>query len=133
MNSNLIDVQLSVEIREEIVLAHLFFRNKSEKKIYLDKQTIYYNGEVQNNYFEITNTDDEEMDYLGIMANCTLRPEDFIELEPGKELNSTIQLNNFYKIAKGDKYSIQYYAYNPSFLKEQQLMEMESNKVEIAY
>ena len=133
MESNLIDVQLSVEIKEEALVAHLSFQNKSPKKVFLDKQTIYYKGEVRNNYLEIYNREDEEIDYLGIMANCTLLPEDFIELGPGKELKTTIQLNNFYKLDKGDKYSIQYYACNPSFLKEQQLMQMESNKVEITY
>jgi hypothetical protein len=133
MESNLIDVHLSVEIKEEALVAHLNFQNKSTKKVYLDKQTIYYKGEVRNNYFEIYSNDEEEIDYLGMMANCELLPENFVELEPGKDLKTTIQLNEFYKLDKGDKYSIQYYACNPSFIKEQQLMQMESNKVEITY
>jgi hypothetical protein len=133
MDDNLIDVHLWVEIKEENLIAHLYFLNNSSKKVYLDKQTIYYNGEVRNNYFEIYNKEEEEIDYLGVMANSTLNPEDFVELAPGEKLNSTIQLNDFYKIYKGDRYSIMYYAYNPSFLNHQQLMHMESNKVEVAF
>jgi hypothetical protein len=133
MEENLIDVHLSVEIKEEAMVAHLYFKNNSNKKVHLHKQTIYYNGEVRNNYFEIYNKDEEEMDYLGVMKNCTLRPEDFVELAPGEKLNSTIQLNDYYKIYKGDIYNVRYYAFNPSFLNQQQLMHMESNKVEITY
>jgi hypothetical protein len=88
--NNLIEVQLSVEQNMNKVLAHLVFRNKSAEKIFLDKQTIYYNGEVRNNYFEILNSDKEEVDYLGRMINCSLLPEDFIELTGGNEIESTV-------------------------------------------
>ena len=133
MENNLIEVQLSVEEKMDKIIAHLFFKNKSEKEVYLDKQTIYYNGIVRNNYFEIINKDDVEVDYTGRMINCTLLPEDFIELAAGEEISSSVQLSDFYKMDKGDKYIIQYYAFNPSFLKDHQLMKMESNKVEISY
>ncbi len=41
MMNDVIDVQLSVELRNKIVLAHLTFQNKSEKNIYLNKQVMY--------------------------------------------------------------------------------------------
>lgn len=131
--NNSIEVQLSVEQNMNKILAHLVFRNKSAEKIFLDKQTIYYNGEVRNNYFEILNSDKEEVDYLGRMINCTLLPEDFIELAEGNEIESTVLLSDFYKMDQGHKYVIQYYAYNPSFEEEKQTMKMESNTVEISY
>lgn len=132
MESDLIEVQLSVEIKNETVIAHLFFQNKSERIIYLNKQLIYDDGIVRNNYFEIINGNNEA-DYLGIMANCIKEPEEFVELGPGEKIDSSIPLNEYYGLIKGYKYSIQYSAFNPSFSEDQQLMHMESNKVEISY
>lgn len=133
MESDLIEVQLSVDIKNEAVIAHLFFQNKSAKKIYLNKQILYYDGIARNKYFEITSNRNNKIDYLGIMANCIRKPEEFVELGPGEKIQSTIQLNKYYDLIKGDKYSIQYDAFNPTYSKEQQLMQMQSNRVEINY
>ena len=133
MGKDLIEVQLSVEIKDGTVIAHLFFWNKSEKKVYLNKQTMYYNGVVRNSYFEIMNSENIKTAYLGIMANCIRKPEEFVELDPGGKIYSSIQLNNIYRLIKGDNYNIQYSAFNPSFSEDQKLMQMESNKVEITY
>ena len=133
MDNQSIEVQLSVEQDMGTLIAHLVFRNRSEKEIYLDKQTIYYNGIVRNNYFEIMNGDEDEVDYTGMMINCSLLPEDFIELAAGDEIRSSVPLSDFYEMVQGNKYVIQYYAFNPSFKKEPQIMEMQSNKVEIFY
>lgn len=133
MESDLIEVQLSVEITDETVIAHLLFQNKSERIIYLNKQLIYDDGIARNNYFEITDNSNNEADYLGIMANCIRNPEEFVELGPDEKIHSSIQLNEYYELIKGYKYNIQYYAFNPSFSEDQELMEMQSNKVEISY
>jgi len=133
MESELIDVQLTAELKDEKVIAHLTFCNKSEKKVYLNKQMMYYNGEVRNDYLEITGDNDVIADYLGMMANCTREPDEFVELAPGEKINASFPVSEFYKLAKGNKYRIQYTAFNPSFLKEQQLIEMQSNEVEITY
>jgi hypothetical protein len=79
------------------------------------------------------NSNKEEVDYLGRMINCTLLPEDFVELAGGDEIKSTVLLSDFYKMDQGHKYVIQYYAFNPSLEEEKQTMNMESNKVRIAY
>src|SRR5687768_17731724 len=130
MESGSIDVQLAVEIKHEKVIADLIFCNKSEKKVYLNKQMMYFNGEVRNDYLEITSDDDDfEPDYLGIIANCTREPDEFISLGPGEKIKASIRLDEFYKLVKGNKYRIQYNAFNPSFLKEQEMMEMQSNEV----
>jgi hypothetical protein len=133
MEIGLIDVHLTVEIKNGKVIAQLSFCNRSEKKVYLNKQTMYYNGEVRNDYLEITGDDDVKSDYLGIMANCTRQPDEFVLLEPGEKINASIPLNEFYNLAKGKKYAIQYNAFNPSYLKEQQMIEMQSNIVEVIY
>lgn len=133
MESGLIDVHLAVEKKDEKVLAHLIFSNKSDGKFYLNKQVMYYNGEVRNDYLEVTGDNDVMVDYLGMMANCTREPEEFVVLAPGEKISVSIPLSDFYKLEKGNNYSIQYNAYNPSLLKAQEMMEMQSNEVEIAY
>ena len=133
MEMDEIEVKLSVE-KNEAVIAHLIFRNKSGKSIYLNKQVMYYNGWVRNNYFEIKNSNGIRIGYLGIMANCTRMPDEYLLLQPDEEVSSAISLNECYKLKKGESYKIKYYAFNPSFKQEQQQsMEMQSNQVEILY
>lgn len=133
METDIIEVKLTVK-HNEAVIAHLTFRNKSEKSVYLNKQVSYYDGRVRNNYFEINNSKWEEISYLGVMANCTRMPDEYILLLPGEEISSAISLKEWYRLTKGDAYNIRYYAYNPSFKQEQQQsMEMKSNEVKISY
>jgi hypothetical protein len=133
MEKDVIEVKLSIE-KNEAVIARLVFLNKSDKGIYLNKQVAYYEGLVLNDYFEIKDIDGISIDYLGIMSNCTKMPDEYILLQPGKEIRSAISLKEFYKLTKGKSYKIRYYAYNPSFKQEQQqTMKMQSNKVKISY
>jgi hypothetical protein len=133
MEKGLIEVKLSVE-KNEAVIAHLVFLNKSDKGIYLNKQVSFYDGIVINDYFEIKDSNGISIDYLGIMSNCTKMPDEYLLLKPGEEFSSAISLNEFYGLTKGENYKIQYYAYNPSFKQEQQqTMKMQSNKVKISY
>ena len=133
MEKDLIGVELSVE-KNEALSAHLVFRNKSEKNVFLNIQVTYYDGRVRNNYFEIENSKGDSIDYLGIMSNCTRLPDEYIPVGPGEEIRSTVSLKEFYEITKGENYIIRYYAFNPSFKQQQQgLMEMQSNEVEISY
>lgn len=133
MEKELINVQLSVEVNNETVLAHLTFQNKSGKNIYLNKQVMYDNGAIRNNYFKIENSKGERTRYLGMMANCTRLPEEYLQLEDGEIVKSTISLKEAYELKEGENYQIQYYAYNPSYLEEQRITKMQSNKVEISY
>ena len=133
MEKGLIDVKLSVE-KNEAMIAHLVFMNKSDKGIYLNKQVSFYDGIVINDYFEIKDSNGISIDYLGVMSNCTKMPDEYLLLKPGEEINSAISLKEFYGLIKGESYKIQYYAYNPSFKQEQQqTMKMQSNKVKISY
>jgi hypothetical protein len=134
MEVDIIEVTLSVEVLNKSVVANLTFRNKSERNIYANKQVMYYNGRVRNDYFEIRKGKDENVRYLGVMANCTRLPDEYIRLEPGGIIKSSISLEKSYELKEGEDYRIQYYAFNPSFQEEQQpLIEMQSNKVEISY
>ena len=133
METDVIEVKLSIE-KNEAVIARLIFRNKSGKSIYLNKQVMFYNGEVRNNYVEIKNSNGARASYLGMMANCTRMPDEYLLLKPGEEISSAISLQEWYRITKGESYKIQYYAFNPAFKQEQQQsIEMQSNKVEISF
>lgn len=133
METDVIEVQLSID-NNEAAIAHLIFRNKTEKIIYLNKQVMFYNGEVRNNYVEIINSKGARVSYLGMMANCTRMPDEYLLLQPDEEISSAISLKQWYRLIKGESYSIQYYAFNPAFKQEQQQsMEMQSNSVKISY
>lgn len=133
METDIIEVRLTIE-KNEAVTAHLIFRNKSERSIYLNKQVMYFDGQVRNNYVEIKNSKGVRVSYLGVMANCTRMPDEYLLLQPGEAISSAISLSEWYKLTKGERYRIQYYAFNPAFKQEQQQsMEMQSNKVKISY
>lgn len=129
-----VEVKLSVEIINKVVKAHLSFQNKSGRSILLNKQVMYYGGEVFNNYFKIEDSKGVRIDYLGVMANCIRTPDEYIQLGPDEAINSIIPLEKYYELKEDEKYKIQYSAFNPSYKGESWgLMEMESNKVVISY
>jgi hypothetical protein len=129
-----VEVKLSVEIINKEVKAHLSFQNKSGSSILLNKQVMYYGGEVFNNYFKIEDSKGVRIDYLGVMANCIRIPEEYIQLDPGEATNSIIPLEKYYELKEGEMYNIQYSAFNPSYKGESWgLMEMQSNNVKISY
>ena len=129
-----IEVKLSVEVNDKSILAHLIFQNESGSSIYLNKQLTYFGGRVRNDYFKIVDSKGASVDYLGVMANCTRMPDEYILLEPGEIVNSTIPLETVYEFKEGGMYNIQYYGYNPTMKGEQpQLMKMQSNEVKITY
>jgi hypothetical protein len=134
MEKDIIEVKLSVEVLEKSVVAHLIFRNKSERNIYANKQLMYYDGWILNDYFEIKNSKDIKIRYLGVMSNCTRMPDEYIQLGPGETINTKIVLNEAYELKEGESYKVQYDAFNPSFEQEQQqLIEMQSNIVQVSY
>jgi hypothetical protein len=133
MRTDLIEVKLTVE-QSEAIIAYLTFRKKSEKSIYLNKQVSYYDGRVKNNYFEINNSKWAGISYLGPVMNCTRMPDEYILLQAGEEISSSISLKDWYRLTKGDTYNIRYYAFNLGFKEEQQqLVEMKSNEEKISY
>jgi hypothetical protein len=128
-----IDVQLKIETRESELVAHLLFSNNSSGKIFLDTWTICSDDVFRREIFSITDENNNEVPYSGMMVKRDVLPEDFIVLNNGDKIETSITLNRGYKLIKGKKYIIQYQAFIPTFLKEQLLMEMQSNKVEVVY
>ena len=129
-----IEVKLSIEVNNKSILAHLIFQNGSDSSIYLNKQLTYFDGRVRNDYFKIIDSKGTSVDYLGVMADCTRTPDEYILLGPGETVNSIIPLETVYELKEGGTYSVQYYGYNPTMKGEQpQLMKMQSNEVKISY
>lgn len=133
MLENLLGINLSVSVNGDEIIAHLSIANNTNKKIVLDKLTICYENEIQNNLFKVIDNNKIRVGYKGVMVKREVSAEDFIGVEPGEIIESNISLNEVYKLNKGNKYTIQYYAYNPSFLEKSELMKLESNIVEVAY
>ena len=99
----------------------------------MDKHTICLDGKFRNNVFEITDARGKEVGYHGMMMKRVISADDFIDFEPGGTVKVTIHLNDAYRLARGKKYSIRFFAFNPNLVKEAPLMEMVSNTVKILY
>lgn len=133
MIEKFVDIELSTNVKENALIAQLVFSNNTDKKLFLDKQTICYNNKIKNNLFKVLDKNNNRVDYTGIMSKRFITPDDFIAIEPGEEITSNIALDGVYEIIRGNKYTIQYYAYNPSYEDVSGLEKLESNKVEIVF
>lgn len=132
MNEILPEINLSVEKRQDDLIAHLTFFNNTANDLYLDQQTICFDIGLQRNVFSILEQK-KRLEYVGMMVKRDVEPEDFIVLNAGQKKETRVLLNEGYELKKGRRYSIQYIAFNPPYLKLQELMKMESNKVELSY
>jgi hypothetical protein len=132
MNEILPEINISIEKRQDGLVAHLTFFNNTNNDLYLDQQTICSDIKLQRNLFSILEQK-KRLEYVGMMVKRVVEPEDFIVLNSGQKIETSVLLNEGYELKKGRKYSIQYIAFNPSYLELQDLMKMESNKVEVLY
>lgn len=128
-----IDITLSVESKDGVLIAHLLFFNNTSKNYYLDKNTICYNGTFTRSVFSIIDGRSIPVDYIGAVAKRKNAPEDFIQLGVGESVKTRIILNYGYRFKRGMKYHIQYSVYNLDYLRVQNIMLIESNKVEVIY
>jgi hypothetical protein len=133
MEEKVVDINLSVVVHGELMLAQLIFFNNTSDKIFLDNQTICVDNKTRRNVFVITDEQNKKIDYIGMMVKRIVVPEDFISLNPGEKIVSTIQLNDVYKLKKGHQYIIQYSVYHPTYMDEEGFTKIESNKVEVVY
>jgi hypothetical protein len=133
MEEKQIDITLSIESKDGVLVAHLLFFNNTSKKYYLDKYTICYDGIFTRNVFTIIDERSKQIDYIGVRANRKVTVDDFIVLDVGESVKTRVVLNNGYGLKRGMKYHIQYSVYNLDYLRIQDIMLIESNKVEILY
>lgn len=131
----LLNVQLSVEVKGEVVEATLLFINNTTTKLYLDGMTLCWNNKIERNMFVITCENDEKVSYTRKIKNRIVRSEDYVQLNVDEQFKTTVNINEAYKLQKGNRYTIQYSTYNPSSYDpdDEGLIKMESNKVEIIY
>jgi hypothetical protein len=135
MRQMLLNVELSVELKNNVVIAHLLFPNNEPNNLYLDKYSICFDSQFRNKVFTISSDKGKEVNYTGMMVKRKMKPEDYIMIKPGENIQTIVTLNDAYSLVKGKKYLIQYSAFNPgSYINsEPVLMKMESSKIEILY
>jgi hypothetical protein len=132
MDNKKIDVQLAVEVKDEIVLAHLHFTNVSTEQIRLDTWAIFADKKIRNDYFKIFDEKNKEVDYTGMLVKRMFRPEDYIVFNAGEKIEASIEIQSVYELLKGKKYIINYFTYHPASL-DRGLIQLESNTVEFSY
>ena len=133
MQTKFISIHLSVEVKDRLLLAQLLFHNNTTEVVYLDNQTICLDGKTRRSVFNITNEKSKKVDYIGMLVNRVVVPEDFIPLKAGDKIETRVALNEVYEVKKGRKYTIQFSVYHPNYKDEGDLNKIESNKVEITY
>lgn len=129
------NVLLSVEERGNDLIASLLFKNNTTSKLYLDGMTLCWKNKIERNMFVIIDQNNSKASYLGSIKNRMIRQEDFVQLERGGEFKSTVNISEVYGVKRGSNYTIQYATYNPSSYdpKDETIIKMESNKVEVAF
>jgi hypothetical protein len=133
MQKEFVDIHLAIQVLDGRMSAHLQFFNNNSNEIYLDTKTICVSGETTRSVFEITDENNNKVKYIGWLEKRIVVPEDFISLKSGEKIETTIILNEVYKVIKGHKYTIQFSVYHPSYNDEGDLNKIESNPVEITY
>lgn len=133
MEVKLPNTRLSLELKQNDLIAHLSFTNNTPKGLYLDMQTICFDGELERNLFTIVDKENKRIEYDGMMIKRDVEPDDFTVLEAGETKEINVKLNEVYKLTKGQEYHIQYVAFNPPYLEEQGLMKFQSNIVKVTY
>jgi hypothetical protein len=133
MKEKIVDIFMSVENKTNEVIANLCFMNVASKKVFLDEQTICYDRTVRGDYFKIYDESGKKVDYIGVLVSRDITPECFLILNPEQKLETSVNLSEIYKLEKGEKYTIQYSTYHPSYLNEQEFTKIGSNMVEIDY
>lgn len=133
VKNKMLNIDLSVQMINDEVIATIIFSNNSSNIIYLDGWTIGIHERLNRSVFCITDKTDNIVPYYGVMASRIVTPEDFILLNPEESIQTKIIVNKDYNLVKGQKYIIRYSAYNPACPGRQPNLELRSNKVAISY
>jgi hypothetical protein len=128
-----IDIHLDIEKHENLMMARIQFSNNSTNEVYLDARTICIGNKISRSVFNITDENNNRVDYIGVLVNREVTPEDFIALRAGEKIETKIVLNEAYEITKNNRYWIQYLVFHPTYMNDAGFTKFESNKVEIVY
>ena len=130
MAEKLITVKLDVVAKSGNLLATLTFQNVSDKNVYLDKYTSCLLDQLTSRVFEIIGQDGAALEYVGIMVKRKYNRDDFIRVEPGKAVSTSVVLNKFYTFPRErQEYSVVYKVLNHSYEDIQGSFELISNKI----
>ncbi|MSN25151.1 MAG: hypothetical protein GJV46_04700 [Geobacter sp.] len=132
---NSVEVMLSVNVKNNSVIATLVFTNNSTNTICIDITNGCLTGNIKNNVFTI-NYDGTEIPYTGKLYKR--RPpgaKDVVKLLPGKSISTSVILNKVYRFSPGcHTYTVSYAAFHQFQLPDfQGLLELKSNKVTFDY
>lgn len=107
-----VNVTLMVNVDKQQATAVIKFTNKTQHDVYLDKINACISGEIENDVFQIS-TNGKEIRYIGMLQKRHVKPEDFIKLKPGAEIETKVKLEKTYQFLAGkNEYKIRYYAYH---------------------
>jgi hypothetical protein len=114
MAAETLEVRLSVQAEGPEVTATLEFANVGQGKAPLWGPLACLNGRLDNNLFEVL-CDGVRIPFRGPLAKRQApRPDEFLFVEPGESLVSTVRLDGFYTFPPGGgEYTAAYLAYNP--------------------
>jgi hypothetical protein len=129
----IIEVDLTLAIKENSLLAHLVFSNITSNELLLDKFLICYNNIIRNNLFKVFDDKNREVDYLGPYVKRFISEEDYISVHPGEKVETSVVSNEVYEVKKGKRYKIQYSAYHPVDIEGSEITKVKSNLAEIVY
>ena len=127
------NITLSVEVNNDDLIANLLFLNDTKETFYLDSWTSGMHKILTNEVFEITDENNNPVEYGGLMGKRIIVADDFVSLEPGKSINTKVILNKDYELVKGVSYNVKYLGYQPYCPDIQESKELHSNTVEITY
>lgn len=101
---------------------------------YLNKIDAGLKGGIKSKIF-IIKKDGEPISYNGILMKRRIATvEDFVLLNPGDSLRTSIRIDTVYAFSKGmNSYTLQYSYYHSSPEEEPQLNKLESNIVKFEY
>ncbi|MCS3800102.1 hypothetical protein [Niastella sp. OAS944] len=133
VKSKMLEIDLSIDVVNDEVIATLVFVNASFGVIYLDSWTIGMHQLLTKSVFSIIDKNNNIIPYYGVMASRRIVFEDFIALNPGESIQTKIKINKDYILVKGNKYVVRYSAYNPACPGTQANLELRSNEVEMTY
>jgi hypothetical protein len=131
--SETVTVGLQIDTAGKRVKATLNFVNDTAHSVFLDKINACVAGKIANNVFELK-TDSGPISYSGILAKRRRPgPEDFVKVEAGKHLTTTVYLEEAYKFLPGThRYKVRYSALH-NYPDKADYFELTSNEVSFTF
>lgn len=131
---SIVRIQLTLRQKGTELWTTMSFKNQSSKPVYLNKIDIGMGNRLLNKLF-IIKQGQREIPYAGVMVKRRApTADDFVLLEPGKRVQTTIRLDQAYAFLSGRHgYTIQYQHYHGSPTDQNFLLELASAERPFTY